>query len=166
MTLQTWLAQWTHKSKDVESRVNTALAFLRKHYRDNDGKILSEIRCIDFSRPVRQPSLHRGDILVGVKDPRVSPYRAAYFTRSGYPAQRLGVAAEGNLRTNPKILPKTLYRYEVMVPIPEGEVLESICAPAADTWSIQGRQVLVAGGGLQYLIPSMNRYLRFVERPG
>ncbi len=60
------------------------------------------------------------------------------------------------------MLDKVLYRYDVIVAIPSGEVLESTCAPAADTWSIAGRKVLAAGGGLQYLVPNMNRYLRYV----
>lgn len=162
MTLQAWLAQWKHKSIDVQQRVETALRFLRDHYGDREDRVLSEIRCIDFSRSVRLPSLPKGERLVGAKDARVSPYRAVYFTRSGHPIQRLGVAAEGNLRSNPTLLPKVLYRYEVLVPIPVGEVLESICAPAADNWSVQGQRILVAGGGLQYLIPRMNRYLHFV----
>lgn len=168
MTLQQWLDQWTRKSPEVQRRVQTALDFLQHHYgKANENKILSEIRCIDFSHAVSTPSLAKGTQLVGSKDPRVSPYRATYFTFSGHPAQRLGVASEGNIShrrkvLNPKVLPKTLFRYEVLVGIPRGEVLQSTCAPAADTWSIHARKVLVAGGGIQLLIPKMNRYLRHI----
>lgn len=56
--------------------------------------------------------------------------------------------------------PHIKHRYEVLVMIPQGEVLQSICGPPKDPWSIAGRQVLVAGGGVQFLIPRMNRYLR------
>ena len=166
MTLGQWLEGWTRKSVEVQTRVKTALDFLQKHYGNNGAKILSEIKCIDFSRSVGLPNLMQGTKLVGSKDPRISPYRAVYFTRSGHPAERLGISTDGNLKSNPKILAKVLNRYEVMVGIPCGEVLESICAPASDSWSIKDRTVLAAGGGIQYLIPKMNRYLRFIEEPG
>jgi hypothetical protein len=162
MTLEQWLDQWKHKSPQVQERVRVALDFLRKHYGTRDDRILSEIKCIDFSRPVELPAIPAKTMLVGSKDPRVSPYRAVYFTRSGHPADRLGISTSGALRTNPKVLDKALYRYEVLVPIPSGEALQSTCAPAADTWSIPGQKVLAAGGGLQVLIPNMNRYLRYV----
>jgi hypothetical protein len=170
MTLQQWLDQWKHKSQEVQDRVRVALDFMRKHYGTRDDKILSEMRCIDFSRPIELPALQRGTILVGSKDPRVSPYRAVYFTRSGHPMDRLGISTRGALRTDPRAteVDKTLYRYEVIARIPSGEALASTCAPAADTWSIPktkwtpGKTVLAAGGGLQYLIPMMNQYLRFI----
>jgi putative RNase toxin 46 of polymorphic toxin system len=163
MTLQQWLDQWQHKSPAVQDRVRIALDFLQKHYpAATADRVLSEIRCIDFSHPVALPTIPAGTPLVGSKDPRVSPYRAVYFTRSGHPAERLGISTAGALRTNPKVLDKVLYRYQVVVTIPSGEALQSTCAPAADTWSIQGKRILAAGGGLQYLIPNMNRYLRYV----
>lgn len=163
MTLQMWLDQWKHKSPAVQARVQTALDFLQKHYGVvRADKVLSEIKCIDFSREVELPVLVAGTMLVGSKDPRVSPYRAVYFTKSGHPMDRLGIATTGMMRTNPVALDKVLYRYEVLVMIPKGEVLQSICAPAADTWSIYGRKQLAAGGGLQFLIPNMNRYLRYI----
>lgn len=161
MTLQQWLDQWQHKPRAVQDRVRVALDFLRKHYgAARDDKVLGEIRCIDFSHPVELPAIEARTVLLGSKDPRVSPYRAVYFTRSGHPVDRLGVSPSGALRTNPTVLDKVLHRYEVMIAIPSGEVLQSICAPAADTWSIAGRKILAAGGGLQYLIPRMNHYLR------
>jgi hypothetical protein len=175
MTLEQWLDQWTRKPPGVQDRVQLALGFLEKHYgTDRKDKILNEIRCIDFSHPVSLPTLDAGVQLVGSKDPRVSPYRATYFTKSGHPVQRLGVASSGNIShkkpgfkanvLHPAIKDKVLYRYEVVVPIPAGEVLQSICASAKDNWSIHSQTVLADGGGLQYLIPSMNRYLRFLEQ--
>lgn len=170
MTLEQWLDQWTRKSGDVQARVKTALEFLQKHYGTaRPDKILNEIRCIDFSHQVSLPFIPAGTVLVGSKDPRVSPYRATYFTKSGQPASQLGVAAQGNIShsgqlLNPTVIDKVIYRYEVIVPIPSGEVLQSICAPARDNWSLHDRTILTAGGGLQYLIPQMNRYLRFLER--
>jgi hypothetical protein len=163
VNLQDWLDQWQHKSPAVQARVNTALDFLTTHYgADRPGKILSEIKCIDFSHPVELPELPAHTRLVGSKDPRVSPYRAVYFTRSGTPTDRLGVSDRGALRTNPAVVQKALYRYEVLVPVPRGEVLQSVCAAAADTWSIDQQKTLVNGGGVQYLIPRMNRYLRYL----
>ncbi len=170
MTLEQWLDQWKSKSKDVQDRVGMALEFLKQHYgATRTDKILSEIQCIDYSHPVSLPTLTAGTELVGSKDPRVSPYRAVYFTKSGHPVQRLGVASSGNIShkgnlLHPTVKDKVLYRYEVIVPIPQGEVLQSICAPAKDHWSILGRTILSAGGGLQYLIPSMNRYLKYLEQ--
>lgn len=164
MTLQQWLDQWLRKPPAVQARVQTALDFLQRHYgAARADKILSEIRCIDFSRPVELPFIAPKTILLGSKDPRVSPYRAVYFTKSGHQADRLGIAPSGALRTSPKVLDKVIYRYEVLVAIPAGEVLQSTCAPAADTWSIPGRRLLAAGGGWQYLIPNMNRYLRYID---
>ena len=163
MTLQQWLDQWEHKSPDVQKRVGVALGFLQTHYGEGADRVLREIRCIDFSHPVDLPMIPARTTLVGSKDPRTSPYRAVYFTRPGHPLDRLGVSATGALRTSPKVLPKALYRYEVLVPIPPGEALRSTCAPAADTWSIEGRNILAAGGGVQYLIPNMNHYLRYVS---
>jgi hypothetical protein len=163
MTLHQWLDQFTRKPADVQQRVRRALDFLQRHYSAaREDKILSEIRCIDFSHPVELPAIPSGTILVGSKDPRVSPYRAVYFTRSGHPVHRLGVSSAGALRTNPTVVDKTLYRYEVLVTVPPGEALQSICAPAVDTWSLAGQKVMAAGGGVQYLIPNMNRYLRFI----
>lgn len=168
MTLEQWLEQWTHKSGDVQARVKMALEFLQTHYgTTRSDKILNEIRCIDFSHAVSLPHIPSGTVLVGSKDPRVSPYRATYFTKSGHPSSRLGVASQGNVSyrgnlLHPTIVDKVLYRYEVLAPIPPGEALQSICAPARDNWSISGQTILTAGGGLQYLIPNMNRYLRFM----
>ncbi len=161
MTLQQWLDQWTRKSPDVQQRVRRALEFLQRHYgAPREDKVLSEIRCIDFSHPVDLPTIPAGTILVGSKDPRVSPFRAVYFTRVGHPVDRLGVSSSGALRTDPAIMPKALYRYQVLVSVPTGEALQSVCAPAADTWSLPGQKVLAAGGGIQYLIPNMNRFLK------
>ena len=163
MALQQWLDQWRHKSRDVQDRVQVALEFMQKHYGATSfDKILREIRCIDFSRSVQLPTIPVNTRLVGFKDPRVSPYRSVYFTKSGHPVHRLGVSTSGALHTNPKVLPKTLYRYVVLVAIPVGEVLQSTCAPAADTWSIERRKIMAAGGGLQYFIPNMNRYLKYL----
>jgi Bacterial toxin 46 len=168
VTLQQWLDQWKHKSPQVQARVQTALDFLQKHYGKEpdktrrENKILGEIKCIDFSKSVSLPTMTAATRLVGVKDPRKPPDSAVYFTKSGHPASRLGIATEGALPTDPRVLDKALYRYEVVTPIPAGEILESTCAPAADTWSIVGQKVLADGGGLQYLIPNMNRYLRYV----
>lgn len=163
MTLQQWLDQWQHKSSAVQARVAVALNFLQQHYgTGKPDKVLSEIKCIDFSHPVELTTLPSFTSLVGSKDPRVSPYRAVYFTKSGHPADRLGISTSGALRTSTTVLDKVLYRYEVLVTIPKGEVLQSACAPAADTWSIQGQRILASGGGLQYLIPNMNRYMRYV----
>ncbi len=175
--LNQWLTQPTHKSPEVQARVFRAFRFLQTQYpAKNPGSILSELKCIDFSHPVELPSLSPGTVLVGFKDPRVSPYRSAYFTKSGYPVGRLGVADHSRLRTNQKTLDKVQNRYEVIVAIPVGEVLESICAPAEDKHSMalpQGqkpskgaRGILAAGGALQYLIPRMTRYLRYVARMG
>ncbi len=92
MTLQQWLDQWKHKSPQVQDRVRLALDFLQKHYAGaRPGKVLDEIRCIDFSHPVVLSSIPAGTRLVGSKDPRVSPYKAVYFTRSGHPMDRLGI---------------------------------------------------------------------------
>jgi Bacterial toxin 46 len=161
--LDRWLEQWTHKSRSVQDRVQVALDFFWKHFGTGcPDRILSEMKCIDFSHSVDTPMIPRGITLVGSKDPRVSPYRAVYFTTPGHPADRLGIAPSGNLSTNPTVMDKVQYRYQVLVTIPPGECLQSTCAPAADTWSVQGQKILAGGGGLQYLIPKMNRYLRFV----
>ena len=168
MNLNQWLDQMTRKSNEVQKRVHIALKFLQKHYGvPKEDKILSEIRCIDFSHSVSTPPLPAKTMLVGSKDPRVSPYRATYFTKSGHPVQRLGVATSGNISRHGNVLDatvrdKVVLRYEVLVPIPQGEVLQSICAPARDHWSIHGQKALVEGGGLQYLIPNMDRYLRHI----
>ncbi len=172
MQLSNWLEQQRRKSKTVNDKVDLALAFMQNHYGNNDRKILSEMRCIDFSKQVEGVGLDRGTILVGYKDPRVSPYRSSYFTRSGHPASRLGIATESrpsykDRKTGKKYsadttLEKVIRRYEVMVPITKKDALMSYCAPAADNWST-GKKVLAAGGGLQYLIPQANRFLRSIE---
>jgi hypothetical protein len=42
MTLQQWLDQWKHKSRDVQDRVQVALKSLQKHYGvGRDDKVLS-----------------------------------------------------------------------------------------------------------------------------
>lgn len=173
MKLSDWLAQQHRKSKQVNDKVEVALAFMRLHYGSNDDKILSEIRCIDFSKKVEGVFISRGTILVGYKDPRVSPYRSSYFTRSGHTADRAGIStvsrpAYKDRETSKQYsaqttLEKVIRRYEIMVPLTPKDALMSYCSPAADTWSIEGKKVLAAGGGLQYLIPEANRFLRFIE---
>ncbi len=112
LTLQQWLDQWKHKPQPVQDRVRVALDFLQKHYgTSRPDRILSEIKCIDFSHPVELPAISAGTALVGSKDPRVSPYRAVYFTKSGHPADRLGISTAGAIRTNPKVLDKVVYQY-------------------------------------------------------
>jgi len=161
MTLQQWLDQWRYKSRDVQDRVQIALEFMQKHYGATSANtILSQMQCIDFSRSVQLPRIPVNTRLVGFKDPRVPPDRSAYFTKSGYPVYRLGTSPNGAVDEDPEVLPKTLYRYVVLVAIPVGEVLQSTCAPAADERSIKGRKIQAAGGGLQYLIPNMKRYLK------
>lgn len=163
MTLQQWLDQSQHESREVQDRVRLAMDFLQRHYGVGRAeRVLSEIQCIDFSQPVELPEIPAQTILVGSKDRRVAPNRTVYFTKSEPPVDGLGVAASGPLRTNQKALDEVRHRYEVLVPIPSGEVLQSMCAADADTWSVEGRKLLAAGDGLQLLIPNMNRYLRFM----
>ena len=161
MTLQQWLDQSQHQSREVQDRVGLAMDFLQRHYGVGRAeRVLSEIQCIDFSQPVELPAIPAQTILVGSKDRRDSPSRTVYFTKSA--VDGLAVAASRPLRTNPKVLDEVPHRYEVLVAIPSGEALQSMCAPDADTWSVEGRKLLAAGGGLQFLIPNMNRYLRFM----
>ncbi|MCC9603419.1 hypothetical protein LOC67_22960 [Stieleria sp. JC731] len=172
MQLADWLSQQRSKSQEVQAKVDLAIAFLRRHYGEKDSKILSEVKCIDFSKDVAQVSLDRGMILVGFKDPRISPYRASYFTLSGHPAHRLGVSTHSRPNFVDRVthkrftadvtLAKVIHRYKVLVPVPKDDALMSYCAPAADTWS-QQKKVLAAGGGLQILIPRANRFLQFIE---
>ena len=163
MTLQQWLDQSHHQSREVQDRVRLAIDFLQRHYGvAHAERVLSEIQCIDFSQPVELPAIPARTILVGSKDRRDSPSRTVYFTKSEHSIDGLGVAASGPARTNPKVLDEVPHRYEVLVPIPSGEALQSMCAPDADTWSVEGRKLLAAGGGHQFLIPNMNRYLRFM----
>lgn len=175
MTLEKWLEgkqATSGNSPEWQTRVDIALTFLKSHYA-HEGQILSEIKCIDFSKEVSTPMLARETMLVGFKDPRISPYRSKYFTKSGYSAQRLGISTYGRPSfkdretgatwTAGSALEKVMLRYEVMVSIPPTEVLMSSCAPAADTWSLEGKTILAAGGGLQYLIPNANRFLRYIE---
>jgi hypothetical protein len=161
MTLQQWLDQSQQQSREVQDRVRLAVDFLQRHYGvARAERVLSEIQCIDFSQPVELPAIPAQTILVGSKDRRDAPSRTVYFTKSAI--DDLGAASNGRLRTNPKVLDEVPHRYEVLVPIPSGEALQSMCAPDADTWSVEGRKLLAAGGGHQFLIPNMNRYLRFM----
>lgn len=111
--------------------------FLQPHDGRASDRILNEIRCIDSFAPVELPMVQAGTPRAGVKDPRVSPYRAASFTKPFHPARHRGVSTAGNLRTSPAARNKVLYRYDVLVTIPGGEALP-------------------------FLIPNTNRYLRFV----
>ena len=95
MDLTQWLDQQRRKSKQVNDKVDAALDFMRHQYGSNERKILNEIRCIDFSKDVKGVSIAKRTILVGYKDPRVSPYKSSYFTRSGNSADRLGVSTVG-----------------------------------------------------------------------
>jgi len=157
--LQIWLDQW---HGDKRERMDIGLNFFQKHFKGyKDNHILSELMCIDFAFPVRVISLPSGTELTGYKDPRISPFRGKYFTLSGTPANRLGLSSEGRISLFPKddsrksppstVRPKTLVRYLVNKTIPE--VLESRCAATSDRWSDQEKQVLVRGGGIQYVIP-------------
>jgi len=140
--------------------INYALGFMKKHFLNFSNKnIFSELICIDFSYPVKIVNIRPGTELVAFRDPRVSPFRGKYFTKSGHPADRLGIHTESTVGNNPTEKTKTLVRYTVRVYIPE--VLESRCAAASDRWSIQDRNILAAGGALQYLIPHPERYVTY-----
>jgi len=153
--LQVWLGQWQGEKR---KRMDIALNFFKKHFGNYEDKyILSELMCIDFAYPVRVISLPPKTTLVGYKDPRVSPFRGKYFTISGTPTDRLGLSSKGSLRYSPKAMNKTLVRYTVNVMIPE--VLESRCAATSDRWSDQQKQIMVGGGGLQYVIPQAYMYM-------
>lgn len=175
MTLEEWLEgkqSTSGNSPEWQTRVDIALGFLKSHYQ-YDGQILNEIKCIDFSKEVSTPTVARDTMLVGFKDPRISPYRSKYFTKSGYSVQSLGISPYGRPSfkdrktgaswTAGSVMEKVMHRYEVLVSIPPTEVLMSSCAPAADNWSLEGKTILAAGGGLQYLIPNANRFLRYIE---
>ena len=173
--LSDWLAAQRRKSADVNGKVDVALAFMRLHYGTDDDKVLSEVRCIDFSRAVQHVRMMKGEIFVAYKDPRVSPYKGSYFTRNGNSADRAGISTltrpsykdrdTGKTWSADTALERVIRRYEVMIAVPPTEVLLSYCAPAADTWSIEGKRVLAAGGGIQFLIPNANRFLRYIESP-
>ncbi len=158
-TLDKWLEPWTRKSQSVQLRLSTALAFLQKHYARPED-VLSRMRAIDFSREVALTAIPAKSALVASRDPRVSPAKGVWFTKSGHPVQRLGVASAGNTKEDPREVRKVLYRYLVVSSIPASEVLMSRAAAAADTWSSQSRVALSAGGGLQYLIPNHRKFLK------
>lgn len=141
-----------------KDRVDFALKFMKKHFPDyNNKNIFSELVCIDFSSPVKVVSIRPETELVAFRDPRVSPFRGRYFTKSGYPAERLGIHTESTMGNPVVKMDKTQVRYRVQVHIPE--VLESRCAATSDLWSVRDRYSLTAGGALQFLIPNPNRYL-------
>jgi len=154
--LQTWLGQW-HGPK--RKRMDIALQFFKKHFSHYEDKhVLSELMCVDFAYPVQVVPLPAKTELVAYKDPRISPFRGKYFTRSGYPAHRLGISSESRLRIlSAGIERKTLVRYTVNVRIPE--VLESVCAAASDRWSDELKPALVNGGGHQYVIPKAHMHM-------
>jgi hypothetical protein len=160
MSLAEFKGQFAQKPQAVQDRLAVAEAFFRKHFpHANDDQLASELRCIDYSKPVSVVSIPATTQLIGYKDPRVSPLRGTYFSKPGNPLERLGIAPIGNLRTSARILDKAYNRYEVRVTVPEA--LESIAAPAADTWSVKGARILSDGGGTQYVIPQPQRYLTY-----
>jgi hypothetical protein len=120
---------------------------------------IEEIEFIDFNYPVRDVRIEKGTRLWGFKDPRVSPLRTTFFCVPGTPHQILGVHGAGNLKTNPKALPKVLNEYEVLVAVPHA--LESVCADGLDGWSEKERVHPVGGGGWQYKVPNPVRHVRY-----
>jgi Bacterial toxin 46 len=118
---------------------------------------LGELDYIDYNYPVRDVQLEKGTRLWGFKDPRVSPFMTTFFCPTGTPREILGVHGAGNLKSNPRVLPKVLNEYHVMMTIPHA--LLSLCAPGVDKWSERGRLYDVLGGGWQYKIPQPARYM-------
>ncbi len=141
-------------------RYDFALGFMKRHLAGYSNKsIFSELVCIDFSYPVKTVSIRPGTELVAFRDPRISPFRGRYFTKSGHPADKLGIHTGSTIGNHSVEKAKTLVRYTVKVHIPE--VLESRCAATSDIWSMRDRSLLAAGGALQYLIPNPKLYITY-----
>lgn len=152
--------QMVHKPPAVMARVQTAIAFFQRnfpHY--NEERLVSELVCHDFSRPVevvRVPPMTR---LIGYKDHEAAKkVGGSYFTRNGFGPQLLGISLDYQQAHHPDPQKKALVNYVTTQGIPE--VLKSRCAPASDTWSILGKRVLAAGGGEQLVIPRAADRLR------
>lgn len=156
--LDLWMEQWAAKPEHIRANLNTAHRFLTTHFGADDA--LSRIRCIDFSHPVRLPRIPRGTEFVSFVDPRIPPQRSTSFTLPGYSTWSLGISNVSRPPQGSMALKRFARRFVVAVEIPEGDVLESVCAPARDHWSIENQIVLAAGGGIQFLIPWATRYLR------
>jgi len=118
---------------------------------------MGELDYIDFNYPVRDVQIEKGARLWGYKDPRVSPFMTTFYCPSGTPREILGVHGAGNLKSNPRVMPKVLNQYEVMVTIPHA--LLSLCESGVDKWSERGKLYEASGGGWQYKIPQPSRYL-------
>lgn len=160
--------------------VTVALEFMAREFPDwDDAKLLSHLKCIDFSRPVTLREFTPGpraqliayrDVAIearwnGVtKDfehiPRAQgAYDGNYFTVPGESVSRLGVA--GGDRRHVRFRVTTNFK-----------ALESTAAPAADSWTAGrtptfkhskpgelGRE-LVSGGAKQFLISNPRSKVR------
>ncbi len=153
-SLAKWRESMERKAPIIKTRIAVAVDFFARHftgpYKKSDSDTLSELICIDYSRPVQVITLSEGERLVGYKKADADPLRGSYFTRNGYGPQTLGIALTGTLRTGVEA-DKVFLRYRVVRTIPAA--LESYAAPASDRWSLDGRRVLATGGGKQILHP-------------
>ncbi|MGE3180157.1 MAG: hypothetical protein AB7N71_00880 [Phycisphaerae bacterium] len=106
--------------QNIRQRVIVAGEFLEKTARIRDAA--SYLRGIDFSHPVV--------VLRQLPDGVYAQYNVHlgnWFTLVGYPAQRLGISADGK--------PRTLYR-----PVGQVAALQSTARTTRDTWT-KGRSV-------------------------
>ena len=151
-----------HRSNpNVYGRVTTALRFLQMQFpRYDDGRLLSELVCHDYSHNVSVISLPAGIELVGYKSAGAAAVAGSYFAPVGTPLHRVGVGYEGLDGGVPK--PKQFHRYRVKAMIPA--VLQTICAPARDMWSDSTLPFgqLAGGGAVQYVIPNVASHLESI----
>lgn len=161
-TLQQYL-DMQRSNPAVYQKVTFALAFFRQHFPWKlPEDLVSELVCHDYSQAVTIASLSVGTSLIGYKSPDSNPVGGSYFAPVGTPIPRLGLGFQSRLSTG-AVVPKKLFRYRVKATIPAA--LQSICAPARDTWSIgkdgsnPGLAQYGGGGATQYVIPKAGTFL-------
>lgn len=162
-----------HRIPEIRQRMVTALAFFDESFpKMSEQDLLSRLRAIDFSQPVDVIELPAGTRLAAFKNTEfvlhpTDPTKllsGAYYTKPGTPPDRLGIATND----------LTMVRYETTRAV---KVLRSRAGPTMDRWSVGrtptfgsvstagGRSdsgEMVAGGGVQYVLPSASDALRLV----
>lgn len=143
--------------------VAVSLEFFRNHLPSLPlEKLSSFLRAMDLSQPVRATTVQTGERLVGFRN-KPRDLGALFYARSGASPHTSGIVASG----------RSIERYRACRPAP---ALQSYAAGAIDFWTstnLPARKltiapransvgVMVAGGGLQLLIPHASRYLEVV----
>ena len=162
------LSRWLEKLSIPDAPVRrvglrTALQFFSTYMPSlHSDMALNFVAAMDLSRRVAMVTLCLGEKVIAFRDQNECEYKL-FYARSGASKYSSGISPVNRIAV----------QYSVTVPV---VVLESYTTGTVDVWSISSSNLnnglsvrhgaygtLVAGGGLQLIIPNASRYLAITQ---